>query len=62
MINEDTFVIGRQIEEDTNWVWVVERDWKGYFHPKKVLKSEADTVNIKQHKTKEACEKTIDKI
>jgi len=41
------------------YVWIVEKDWRGYFKPKKVLKTEADKVNIKQHKTKEACEKTI---
>jgi flagellar hook-basal body complex protein FliE len=41
------------------YVWIVERDWKGYFKPKKVLKTKANKVNIKQHKTKEACEKTI---
>lgn len=41
------------------YVWIVDRDWKGYFIPKKVLKTEADNINIKQHKTKKACEKSI---
>lgn len=54
--------IDRLNDGEPIYVWVVERDWKGYFHPKRVLKSEADTVDIKQHKTEESCIKTIDKI
>lgn len=49
-------------ERNKSYVWIVDRDWKGNFKPKKVLKSEANRVNIKQHKTKKACEKAISNI
>ena len=49
-------------KEKKVYVWIIDRDWKGNFYPKKVLKSEADSVNIKQHPTKEACQKAMSDI
>lgn len=43
-------------------VWIIDRDWKGFFSPKKVLKSEADNVNIQQFETEAKCRKAISTI
>ena len=59
------FVAGKLNEmtkEKKVYVWIIDRDWKGMFYAKKVLKSEVDTVNLKQHKTKAAAKKAMSDI
>ena len=48
--------------KEKRYVWIIDRNWKGQFYAKKVLKSEANGVNIRQHKTKEAAEKAMSEI
>jgi len=50
------------VSEIKKYVWIIDRNWKGLFYAKKVLKSEADKVNIKQHKTRDAAEKAMSDI
>lgn len=45
--------------KEKKFVWIIDRDWKGNFNAKKVLKSDADKVNLKQFKTKEDAEKAM---
>ena len=52
------------MSKETEYVWIVNRDWKDGFRPIKVLKSEADNYqpNLKQHKTEAEAWETISKI
>ena len=50
------------LNEVAEYVWIVDRDWKGNFKPLKVLKVEADKINLKQHSTEEDARQTIRRI
>lgn len=47
------------LNEVAEYVWIVDRDWKGNFKPLKVLKAEADRTSLKQHTTEEEASQTI---
>lgn len=49
-------------KKEQKFVWIVFRDWKGDFKPKKVLKLDADKTSLVQHKTEEDCLKAIGNI
>jgi hypothetical protein len=47
------------LNEVAEYVWIVDRDWQGNFKPLRVLKVEADKINLKQHSTEEEASQTI---